>query len=217
MVSLPFTTSQFLAVFARYNLSVYPAQILLMLGAVITIILTIVPIKRGGSIIFGILGLLWLWMGGVYHCLYFSAINPLAYLFGALFILEAAILLYAGVAHGAGGFAWRRDGFSVAGLVCILYSLAVYPVIGTIAGHPYPELPTFGLPCPTTIFTFGILLLADRRVPWYLLVIPFVWACIGFFAALSLGITEDYGLLVAGVAGTLLIGLKNRGLSGDGS
>lgn len=27
----------------------------------------------------------------------------------------------------------------------------------TRAGHPYPELPTFGLPCPTTIFSIGAL------------------------------------------------------------
>jgi hypothetical protein len=37
---------------------------------------------------------------------------------------------------------------------------------------------------------------------------------IGFFAALSLGITEDYMLLVAGVLGTVLIIMKNRKTAG---
>lgn len=40
--------------------------------------------------------------------------------------------------------------------------------------------------------------------------IPLLWSMIGFFAALSLGITKDYMLLVAGVVGTALIIMKNR-------
>ena len=83
-------------------------------------------------------------------------------------------------------------------------------ILGTVAGHPFPEGPTFGLPCPTTIATFGILLWATRRVPGWLLVIPAVWSIIGTGAAVRFGVPEDYGLLVAGVVGTVLVLLKNR-------
>ena len=92
----------------------------------------------------------------------------------------------------------------------MLYALLIYPVLGSMLGHVYPQSPTFGLPCPTTIFTFGILLWTDKQVPIPVLIIPFLWSIIGFTAALSLGITEDTGLLIAGVVSTLLIVLRNR-------
>lgn len=46
------------------------------------------------------------------------------------------------------------------------------PSLGVAIGHTYPAQPTFGLPCPTTIFTFGLLLWVRPPVPWSLLVIP---------------------------------------------
>jgi hypothetical protein len=87
-----------------------------------------------------------------------------------------------------------------------VYALAGYPLVGWLAGQRFPAAPTFGLPCPTTIFTFGVLLWADRRLPAWLLAIPAAWAVLGTTAAGSLGITEDYALLPAaimGVAGVL--------------
>ena len=108
------------------------------------------------------------------------------------------------------GFGLAQNIYAVIGLLFIAYALIIYPLIGTYLGHGYPRLPTFGLPCPTTIFTFGIFLMADKKFPLSLLVIPLIWSIIGFFAALSLGITEDYMLLVAGVTGTALIVMKNR-------
>ena len=50
-----------------------------------------------------------------------------------------------------------------------------------------------------------MLLWTDRRVPLYLLAIPLAWSFMGFWAAVSLGMTEDFGLLVAGVIASLLI------------
>jgi len=83
-----------------------------------------------------------------------------------------------------------------------------YPLLGYFLGHIYPASPCFGVaPCPTTIFTFGLLLLTVKRVPKYLLIIPLIWSFIGFTAALKLGIKEDIGLLIAGVA-TLILTIK---------
>jgi Family of unknown function (DUF6064) len=59
------------------------------------------------------------------------------------------------------------------------------------------KIPTFGLPCPTTIFTAGLLLLApphSRSVA----IVPIVWSLIGGSAAFVLGVTADYALPVAG-------------------
>lgn len=56
----------------------------------------------------------------------------------------------------------------------------------------------FGVtPCPTVIFTFGVLLLAKPRLPFWLFVIPAVWAVIGGSAAILLDVREDWMLFGA--------------------
>ena len=70
----------------------------------------------------------------------------------------------------------------------------------------WAELPAFGVtPCPVTIFTFGVLLLATRRVPVVLLVVPLLWSLIGGSAAFLLDIPQDWLLLVSGVVTLILI------------
>ena len=60
--------------------------------------------------------------------------------------------------------------------------------------------PMFGVaPCPTTIFTIGMLLLASGSWVAELSIIPFAWSLVGLAAALQLGIPEDFGLPVAGL------------------
>jgi hypothetical protein len=92
----------------------------------------------------------------------------------------------------------------------LAYGILFYPLAGLVLGHVYPAQPTFGLPCPTTIFTFGILLWNKNKIPLYILIIPSVWTIIGFFAALNFGIYEDIGLLLSGAAGLYLIFRRNR-------
>lgn len=207
---MPFSREQFLSVFQNYNLTVWPMQIVLVLLGLTAIYFAVVPNRPSSKIIAGILCFLWLWMGLVYHILYFSTINPAAYLFGSLFILQSLVFAFSGLIRNSLSFGIRSDGYGIAGGVLLLYALVLYPILGAFQGHGYPQSPTFGLPCPTTIFTFALLLWADRRVPMYVLVVPFLWSLLGASAALSLGILEDFGLLIAGLCGTALIINRNR-------
>jgi hypothetical protein len=110
-------------------------------------------------------------------------------------------------------FRIRADLPTIFGTTLIAYSLFIYPFLGMALGHRYPYAPAFGIaPCPTTIFTFGILLWADRRVPWYLLLVPLLWSLIGLSAAFNFGVWQDVGLGVAGIVGSILIVARNRRL-----
>lgn len=82
-----------------------------------------------------------------------------------------------------------------------MYALILYPLLGHLLGHRYPALPTFGLPCPTTIFTLGLLLFAAPPLPRSAFVVPVLWAGVGSIAAFKLGVLQDLGLMVAGLIG----------------
>ena len=207
---IPFTVEQFLEVFARYNLAVWPAQLFLYAVGIIAIALTLQRKVDPSRVVSLILAIFWIWMGLVYHFWFFSAINGVALLSAAFFVLQGILFFIAGVWKRQLRFGFTLNIYGIVGGASLLYALLIYPALGYWLGHRYPAAPTFGLPCPTTIFTFGMLLWTDRRVPLYLLPIPLAWSFLGFWAAVSLGMKEDFGLLVAGPTGSLLIILRDN-------
>jgi hypothetical protein len=211
-MNIPLTTARFLGVFRDYNLAVWPAQVVALLVGVACIALAIEG-SRSRSVA-SLVAALWLWTGIVYHAMFFARVNPAAFVFAALFVAQALLLLYTGVVRGSLRFRVRMDAAGLAGGLLIAYALLFYPLLGMVSSHSYPQAPTFGLPCPTTIFTFGLLLWAEPPMPRYLLIIPVAWSIIGLGAMVQFGITEDIGLIVGALVATVLLlwGPKRSGV-----
>lgn len=208
MIPIPFTSEQFFNVFRQYNEAVWPSQFVLYAVALLAVVLAARTERwaRRGAIV--ALASLWLWSGIVYHLLFFRAINPAATLFGIVFVAQAGLLVWTGVARADLRMRWRPDARGLLGATLIGYALIGYPLIGWLLGQRFPASPTFGLPCPTTIFTLGILAWARRPMPRRLLVIPVLWAVVATQVAVSFEIWEDLGLTLAAVVAS--IGLFHR-------
>jgi len=194
---LPFTVEQFFQVFGEYNTSLGLAYPVLLVAAATASVLALRGTLLPSRVVSAVLAAFWIWMGTVYHWIFFSRINHPAWLFGALFIVEGVALLWLGVVKQRLLFrlSWSLNG--ALGTLLVLYSLLGYPALGYVFGHRYPATPTFGLPCPTVIFTLGLMLWLVQPFPRAILVIPVVWAVIGTFAAFQLAVPQDFGLLVA--------------------
>jgi hypothetical protein len=197
-MGLPFSRDQFLDVFAAYNTALWPVAAILWLATLAGVVLLV----RGRADSVGLTALLaihWAWSGVAYHARFFSGINPAAWLFATLFVAQAAALAWSGVARRRLRFAWGRSPRH--GLAGVLLVLALaYPGLALAAGHAWPRTPTFGVPCPTTLVTAGLLLAAVPPVPRWLAVTPVLWSIIGGSAALLLGVVPDLMLFVAGAA-----------------
>lgn len=198
---MPFTIDQFFEVFARYNGGVWPAQIVLYALALVVVIAILKAPERAGRLVSAVLTLFWAWMAIAYHLRYFAAINPAAPVFAGLFLAGAIAFALYGLTGPRLRFRQALDARGGLGWLLMLYALVGYPLIGYLLGQRYPAMPTFGLPCPTTIFTLAVLLLVRPPVPRLLFVVPILWSFLGAFAAFRLGVPEDLGLLVAGLAG----------------
>lgn len=208
---LPFGPDAFFALFEQYNRAIWPAQIAAYGLALAALAFAARPRAGAGRIISAILALAWAWNGAVYHMTYFVTINFWADIFGLFFLAQAVLLLWTGAVRGRLVFRFGNDSASWTGLGFAVFAMAAYPMIGWALGHGWPRAPMFGVaPCPTTIFTMGMLLLAAGRTPLYLAVIPVLWSLIGGTAAWFLGVTEDLALPVAGLGGLALIVAKNR-------
>ena len=210
-MNIPFTVEQFFAVFRDYNEAIWPAQIIAYILGILALVLAVRKINLSDRIISAILAVFWVWMGIFYHILHFSVINPAAWVFGIVFILQGLLFLVAGTFLGKLSFRFKLESLPLLGAFFILYAMVIYPLLGLFFGHVYPAAPMFGVaPCPTTIFTIGVLLWAAKKVPGYLLIIPFLWSLIGMSAAINLRVPQDYGLVAAVVIGTVLILVRNR-------
>ena len=201
-MNLPFDRAGFFAVFRAYNEAFWPFQVLLVLAGFAALALAITGGRAPGRAVSAILALLWAWMGIVYHWTFFLPINPAAGLFGALFLAGAALFAWEGVLRNRLHFDWRPDRRSAAALALIAYALVVYPLAPLMLGRDVLEMASFGLPCPTAIFTVGMLGLLRPPFPRTVFAVPLAWTLVGSSAAWLLGIYEDVGLVAAALAGT---------------
>lgn len=211
-MKFPFSRAEFFAVFARYNEGVWPAQLALYALAVIALALALRRSSANSRGAHVVLAILWFWMGVIYHAGFFAEINPAAILFAAIFVVQALIFVKVALGPRAVVFEPRNNlaGWTGGGLIVL--GLFVYPMMSVAAGHRYPSEPTFGVPCPTTIFTLGMLLWAMDTAPRRLFVIPLLWAVIGTVAALQLGAIEDFSLTLS-LAVVAFVLLARKGAS----
>ena len=211
---MPFTIEQFFGVFAAYNttLGVIPPVLAYGAGAAVVAAVAL-GWREAGRLAANVLAVFWMWTGIAYHMLFFAPINPVAWGFGLLFVVGGFRLALAA----------RRDELALrfgrgwphwAGAGLIAYAV-VYPVLVIAAGHAWPAVPMFGLtPCPLTLFTIGVLLLAERRVAPSLMLVPLLWSAIGGSAALLLAVTPDLALWLAAALTAIRLFTGNRRAAG---
>jgi len=204
---LPFTVEDLLGVFETYNHAIWPMQVVAYALGVIAVVLVGRQTAHSNRTIAGILAFLWLFSAGFFVFALVPIYTP-AYAFGALFIVQAGIFLACAIKPRL-SFAIASDVYSVFGVLFIAFAMIGYPVLGYFIGHRYPQSPPFGLtPCPLSVFTFGLLLLTESRVPKWILAIPFLYA-LGGILPVSIGVIEDLAMLIGGVTGTAMILYRN--------
>lgn len=199
-----FNLEEFLNVLGSYNLKIWPLQIIAFLFGLVAVVFAFRETKSSSKVILAILSLLWLWNGAVFCLLFWTSIYKLAYIFAALLVIQGVLLIVAFFRSDI-VINFRPGWMSAIGIILIIYSMAGYQVFGYFLGHIYPNFFPFGLvPCPTTIFTIGLLMMTYGKIPRYYLIIPIIVST-GGFMVIPMGILEDIGLILAGIFGTILI------------
>ena len=172
-MELPFAQDDFFSVFARYNTAVWSLILAFYVLGAACVALLFRPSRFATLFISLTLAAMWLVNGAGYHWTFFRAINPAAALFAAVFVLQAGLLVFMPLRSRRLRFAVRRDARSAVGLLLALFATVIYPLWGWLAGHVWPGMPAFGVaPCPTTIFTIGMLLMGSWQVVRWLLILP---------------------------------------------
>jgi hypothetical protein len=214
---LPFTHQQFIFVFSVYNGAIWPLQPIVHAAGLLMLALLLRPSRGSDRYSLVLLAAMWIWTGVVYQIGFFSSINPIALAFGAAFVLQGVLLLDA-ARRGRVAFGTSRGLRRATGWALLIYSLLLYPLLGIALGTDYFELPAFGLtPCPVTMTTVGVLLLAPGPVLRRLYVIPVTWSIVGGSAAGLLRMPQDWVLLLTPVLLAIVAGYEHLAAGGHRS
>jgi hypothetical protein len=207
-MQLPFSRGDFFDLLAAYNGALWPAAVALWVASVLAAVWMLSSPRSHDRWISGLLVVHWAWSAVAYHVVFFTRINPAAWVFAAMFLVQAVLFFWSGVIRGRLTFMSSRTVWTKLGWFLVVYAL-LYPAINAVEHNSILSIPTFGLPCPTTIFTAGLLLLAMPHTR-ILAIVPIVWSVIGGSAAFLLGVSADYALPVAGAALAMLELQKSR-------
>ncbi len=189
---IPLSPEVYFASLADYNEGALIAIFSFLTAGAATILATLWRVGHWFRFASAVLAGAWLHLGWAYHLNYFSGINFWDYPIGVLCILQAALLLGAGVIWGNGEQPARLS----LGAATMRLALIGLPLVGWLIGHPWREVGTFGTsPGPTLLFTAAVLL-SSKGLSRLLWVIPLVLCAPALAMAFAMPIWQDLTLLL---------------------
>lgn len=209
-MKIPFTTEQFFEVIVNYNTSLFPAQLFILILGIIAALLIFSKRSLKNQLIGGLLGFIWIWTGIVYHISFFTTINKAAYGFGTIFILQGLFFFIETFSRKKLVFEFSSRFIDYLAYFFIWFGLVLYPILIYLIEGSVNQIITLGLPCPTTILTFGFLMLTQKKLSKYLIIIPFIWAIIGTGAAINFGVYPDYFMLISAIIGGIYLVARKK-------
>jgi len=187
-MALPFTQEQYFGSITSYNHDVWPAQGVLYLIALVTLILAHRK-RRSANIL---LAFLWVWAGCAYFVMHVGPMSQAGYVEAAVLMLQAFLVL--GIK-----FSPRSGVLPSAGGVLVFFAMVAYPVLGILRSGSVMGVQHMGMHAPLTIFTLGLVMWTGGVVPSRSIVIPLMVALGGTIIGLYTGAYENLGLIVAAV------------------
>jgi hypothetical protein len=201
---LLFSPRVYYRLFELHNRALWPAQILTAALGIAVIYMLLRPARGRERLIPAIFGVLWIWIAWSFFGQRYATVNWAATYVGPFYALEGLLLIFFAVG-GKLAFTRSRDvPYSVA---IALYALAVigYPLIAPLMQRPLAAAEVFGIaPDPTAVATLALLALAQGRVRWLLMIVPFLW-CVTSGATLWTMHAGDF--FVAALGALLAVGL----------
>ena len=146
---------------SAYNAATWPLQIALAaLGALLTLLLCVRPLKavRTGMKLY--MALLNFWIAGVYYMIY---CRPREYhdMLALFWAIMGCIWLYD---LAAGHASLERTGRHSRFALLLFLMPAVYPLASLALGRTFPAITSPVMPCSVAVFTIGLMLAFSQRV-----------------------------------------------------
>lgn len=153
---------------------------------------------------------MWIWIGLAYHFAFFTEINKAAYLFGGLFVLQGLFFLFETFSGKKLEFDFIGKSMDYVAYFFLIFGIVIYPILLFFSENSLATTITLGLPCPSTILTFGFLMLTSTKLSKYLLIIPTLWTLAGTSAAINFGVYPDYLMPISALTALIYLTVRKK-------
>lgn len=208
---LLFSATTYYRLFERYNRDIWPVQLIVpACGLAIVLLLRYRPTWHGRAIS-AMLGAGWAWVAWAYHLQRYAIINWAAPVFAAGFVLQAMVMIWAGVVRGRLNYRFSPTAARLVGGGLFLYAMIGQPLTAPIVGRGWMQAELAGLaPDPTAVVTLGMLSMVEGPPRWPLLIIPTIWCLFSGAVLWQLGSPEGIAVPTAAAAAVVCAGLAAR-------
>ena len=199
---LMFSPASYFRRFELANAELWPAQVLLIAMAGLLVWLTGQRKPQSGLWIALILAIAWGLTAGVFLHRHYAQINLAADWMALGFLIEALMLFGFALCRACRERVFGHSPVNLwhPGMLLLLYSLLVHPLVGLIAGRNWQGIELFGIaPDATVLATLGILLTGLRKASWVLLPIPLAWCIVSALTYLAMGYVYGAAPLVLSI------------------
>ncbi len=141
------TSRNLFLIFARGNTTIWPMQLVCYASALTMVGLALWQGRRASQLICLLAAAVFTWVGIVYFGVFDNGMH-FAWVWVAVFLLEAILFLVAGIVRRDLVFAPRWDLSGVLGAVVIGVGLVGFPLVEALSGYPLHSLTVFGLSPP---------------------------------------------------------------------
>ena len=189
---IPFTPDVYVGMIEGYNVGLWPAQ---LVGLAFIWTMIVCARRRGranAGIALTIIAGFWIWVGYGFHLERYAQLNWAAVAFGWIFIAQGLLMLLWGATSKKADVRLQADMRSVLGLLLIITSLGLHPLLTYIADWPIAAGQTAGMaPLSLVLLSFGGLAFLTRRPPLWLIAVPVLWCIWEFAWAWTLNLWPD--------------------------
>ena len=207
---IPFNEEVYFAIFADYNLEIWPMQPIAYLVGIILFGLARYPFPFSGRIVLAAIALCWIYMAQNYLAVFLSQLLWATWILQILFYLQALILLVVAILPSRPEIRLTANNEGWTAVAIAAFVMIFYPMIAAqTGGHAWPATQLAGVaPLPSAVLTIALMVLAPPRRAILLVVVPALVVLIGSLLAIGLGIWEDLVLAAVAAAGLWVL-VKN--------
>lgn len=190
---VPYSRSVFFELVGQYNLSIWPAQIPVLIFAVYLIYLSIKTDTYVSQVVLPAVGLAWIISGWYFFMQNYAGINWIGRYFGYLFIIQGVLLMVSGLAVKVTFFTPQTNYIKHLLAFLLILVFLLYPLTGLFDGRSFIQLEVFALtPDATLLVTLVYLSFIKGKIKFLLLPIPAVWSVISISFAFGLELFKLY-------------------------
>jgi hypothetical protein len=177
---LLFAPRTYWRLFELANAQVWPLQLPILVLGVAVLVWIARPRPWSDRAIAILMALAWAATGGWFIGTWYAPINWAAGYVVPVFLAQAVLFAWLGLARSRPLFAMRGRAADRIGFGLVVYAVVLHPLTAPLAGRPPGGAEIAGIaPDPTAIATLGLVALMPRGVAgWLMLVAPLLWCLV---------------------------------------